>query len=160
MLILATHYDIQVPTEKEDGRLRMRQGFKELPYQKWFDQPSYEILASLKQTFFSSLQPLNLSPDFESFRDWLDDLRVSFRFGIRAKETYEDRLITLRHRQSGGGLGVEVTPKFDDETLGGHADYFALIDPVRRLKGELEGLIIRYDPSISTPTDDEVDPGR
>jgi hypothetical protein len=66
--------------------------------------------------------------------------------------------VTLQ--QGRGNSSEDEAPEFDDETLGGHVDYSALIDPVRRLKGELEGLIIRYDPSISTPTDDEVDTGR
>jgi hypothetical protein len=33
---------------------------------------------------------------------------------------------------------------FDDETLGGHVHYSALIDPTRNLKGKLKGLVIRY----------------
>ena len=33
MLILATHYEIQHPTEEGEGGLRMRQGLEELPYE-------------------------------------------------------------------------------------------------------------------------------
>jgi len=43
------------------------------------------------------------------------------------------------------GLEDEDIPPFDNETLGGHVHYSALINPVRRLKGGLEGLVIRYD---------------
>jgi hypothetical protein len=42
--------------------------------------------------------------------------------------------------------------QFDNETLGGHVNYSALINPVRSLKGELKGLDIRYDPK-ATPKD-------
>ena len=149
MLILATHYDIQPPTEEEDGGLRMRQSYNELPYEIWFGQPSYETLSALKHAFFSKRRSLDLSPDFEDFRDWLEDLRLSFRLGINAKETHEIYSTALRQRQ---GDRSGVAPEFDDETLGGHVNYSALIDPVCRLNGELEGLIIRYDPSISAPT--------
>ena len=151
MLVLVTHYEIQLPTEEEGGGLYMRQGFKELPYGMWFGQPSYEALASLKRAFFSSLRHFNLSPDFEDFRDWLWDLRLSFRRGIRAKDIHEDGLMILRRCQSDGSEN-KAASQFDDETLEGYLDYSALIGPVRGLKGELEGLIIRYDPSISTST--------
>jgi len=150
MVILATHYEIRLPTEEEGG-LRMRQGLKKPPYQTWFDQPSYEILACHKYVFLSDVEDLNLSPAFEDFDDWLWDLRLSFRLGIRAKQDHED-LIALRWRQGGGPENGDAL-EFDYEALGGHVDYSALIDPVRRLKGKLEGLIIRYDSSRSISND-------
>jgi hypothetical protein len=145
MLILATNYDIEVPSEQEEGGMRVRQGLKELPYESWFGQPSHTILAAFKRTLFSSLVPLDLSPDFEDFRGWLEALHMSVQKGFRAKETYEDRFLTDESED-------EAATEFDGETLGGHVNYSALIDPVRSLKGELEGLIIRYDPSLSTST--------
>ena len=151
MLILVTRYEIQPLTEKEEGGLRMRQGLEELPYQNWFGEPTYDALADHKRTFFSKLQDLDLSPDFEDFREWLEELRLSFRLGIHAKENYEDALMALQSRRRGGSEGG-VTRKFDYETLDGHAEYSTLIDPAHDLKGELEGLVIRYDPSLSTPT--------
>ena len=78
-------------------------------------------------------------------------LRLAFRRGLRVKETLEDDLITPRQRQNSGSED-EIIPGFDNETLGGYVDYSTLIDPVRGLEGELEGLIIRYDPSLSTST--------
>ena len=151
MLILATHYEIQPPTEKEEGGLRMRQGLDELPYKLWFGQPTYKALAHYKHGFFSDMGRLNLSPDFEDFRSWLMDLRRSFRRGIRAKETYQDELEVLLENQ-GDGFEDEATPEFEYETLGGHVHYSTLINPVRELQGKLRGLIIRYDPSLSTST--------
>ena len=149
MLILATHYEIRLPTEKEEGGLRMRQGLKELPYQAWFDQPLYGTLASLKRAFLSGAKDLNLSPAFEDFRYWLRVLRLSFGEGIQAERIREQKLLDLQSGQ-GDGSGNEAASEFDDETSGGNVDYSRLIDPVRRLKGELGGLIIRYSPSCST----------
>ena len=66
ILVLATQYDIRPPTEEEGG-LYLRQGFKELPHQSWFDQPSYWTLAALKHAFFTKPTNLDLSPSFKDF---------------------------------------------------------------------------------------------
>ena len=146
MLILATHYEIQLPTEEEEGGLRMRQGLEELPYEMWFDQPSYRTLASLKYDFLSDSERLDLSPDFEDFRNWLGRLRRSFRKGFRAKQIHEELMTQSDESED------EAASEFDDGTLGGRVDYSTLINPVRKLKGKLEGLVIRYEPSLSTST--------
>lgn len=144
MLILTTQYDIHPPTEEEDGGLRVRrQEFEELPYAIWFSEPSLEDLASYKHTIFSNLRRLDLSPAFEDFRDWLDDLRMSFQQGFRARDTYENKYRFDSESED------EDTSEFDGETLEGHVDYSALINPVRKLKGKLKGLIVRYPPSTS-----------
>ena len=148
MLILATHYEIQLPTKGEKGGLRTRNGLRELPYQTWFGQTSYRALSSFKHTFFSNLEPFDISPSFEDFRGWLSDLQLVFGQGICSKVIHTQGLVALRQRQDGG----LDTPTFDHETLGGHVSYSALIDPVRKLKGKLKGLIIRYDPPLSTST--------
>ena len=150
MLIVATHYEIQPPTEKEEGGLRMRQGLEALPYQKWFGEPTYDTLASHKRDFFSTRRGFNLSPDFRDFYDWLWDFYMSFRQGFRDEETHKDSIAFLRRQ--GGAPEQGAALEFDCETLGGHVNYSALIDPVRKLKGGLEGLIIRYDPSLPTST--------
>ena len=67
-----------------------------------------------------------------------------------SKEIHEEELATLQQCQ-GGESEDKLTLKLDGEILGGYVDY-ALIDPVRRLKGKRKGVIIRYDPSLSTPT--------
>lgn len=149
MLILVTHYEIQPPTNGEGGGLRTRQGLKELPYQGWFNQESCKTLACLKYCFFTRYTNLNLSPDFEDFRGWLKDLYYSFMQGFRSKVDYGDKLERSRWCKDEGS-GDEAMPTFDDETLGGHVHYSALINPVRKLKGGLEGLIIRYDPTLQT----------
>ena len=157
MLILATHYEIQPSTEKEEGGLRVRQGLDELPYQLWFGQPTYKALAHYKRGFFSNLEDLDLSPTFKDLHDWLWDLRLSFRKGIRGRDIHEESA-ALRRRQ-GGVSEKGAIPEFDYETLGGYADYSTFINPVSKLKGKLRGLIVRYDPSLSTSTA-QVDAGR
>lgn len=147
ILAVAARYEIQAPEEGREGGMRMRDG--ELPYQMWFDRRSWKILARFKRPFLFSGGDLRLSPAFEDFEDWLEDFRYAFGEGFRSKVDHRRELARrLRHRDEGSE--VEVVPAPDEETLGGHVQYSALIDPVRRLKGKLEGLIIRYDPSIQT----------
>ena len=74
---------------------------------------------------------------------------MSFRHGLRAKEIHKESIAFLRRK--GGASEQGAMPEFDCETLGGHVNYSSFIDPVRRLKGGFEGLVIRYDPSLSTP---------
>ena len=150
MLILATHYEIQLPTKGENGGLRTRQGLKELPYQMWFGQQSYRALALFKQAFFQNLDDLDISPSFEDFRGWLEELHLSFLRGSCSQGIYGEGLALWQHRD--GGSEDEVMLKFDDETLGGHVNYSVLINPVPKFKGKLKGLIIRYDPSLPTST--------
>ena len=149
MLILAIQYEIQLPTSEEEGGLRMQQGLRKLPYQRWFNQPLYETLASLKCSFLSDVVDLNLSLAFKDFHHWLLHIHRSFEEGINAKRIHKNKLIALQWDQ-GDGSENEATPGFDGETLGGNIDYSRLIDPVYGLKGELEGLIICYNPSRST----------
>ena len=150
MLILATHYEIQAPKEGEEGGVRLRQGLKKLPYQEWFDQPSYKALANSKKAFFSDFEDLDLSPGFEDFGCWLKALRVSFRRAIRSKQIYEEG--PMSPQQEDGATEGGVIPTFDNETLAGHIRYPALIGPVSDLKGKLGGLVIRYGLSKPSPT--------
>ena len=150
ILILATHYEIEAPKKGNAGGVRTRQGLKVLPYQAWFDQPSYETLAESKQAFISNLKYLNLSPTFENFRGWLEDLHLSFQTGFISKQIHCRDLLSLQRRR-GGTSESRVIPTFDNETLAGHIQYSALVDPASSLKGGLEGLIVRYKPSPSSP---------
>jgi len=141
MLIVATRYEIEPTTKKQRGGLRARRGLKDLPYQDWFNQASYKALAYSKSNFFLKPTYLDLSPAFEDFRGWLVDFRRSFLEGFRSKQDYVEL-----HQHKGDGLGGEVVATFDEETLGGHVDYSALIHPVSKLKGKLGELIVRYNP--------------
>ena len=152
MLILATHYEIQAPKKNESGGVRLRKGLRELPYQTWFDHPSYKGLADSKKAFFLELEHLNLSPTFEGFRGWLLHLQASFNCGFQAKIRHDsqqkirERLMAEPSEQTED----EVKPvAFDGETLGGHLTYSTLIRPARRPTGALKGLVIRYDPPSS-----------
>ena len=146
MLIIATHYEIELPTEEKDGGMRTRDG--KLPYQRWFDEPSYEALASFKLSLFTKSTNLDLSPSFKDFDGWLIDLCDSFLQGFLYQRGYNSKLV--RSRKMGQGSEDQDAPTFDDETLGGHVGYSTLINPVRELKGELEGLVIRYKSRPST----------
>ena len=145
MVILATHYEVQAPKEGEDEGLRARQGLQKLPYQARLDEPSCTTLAAIKHDFIWNSQSLDLSPTFEDFRGWLTRLRRSFSRGSVARSRI---LLQTDPEES---CDKDAPAIFDDETLGGHLNYSSLIDPVRDLKGKLEGLVIRYDPQPPSP---------
>jgi hypothetical protein len=128
----------------------MRGGYR--PYQGWFNQKDYGILGNEKSSFFTRSKPIELSPCFEDFRVWLEELQLQFVDGFTLKTRYMmKQKRRLRHGTSAG----EVDNSFDDETLGNNIHYASFIGPVRWLSGELKGLIIRYDPKaipLPTPT--------
>jgi len=140
MLILATHYEIQAPKKGKGGGVRMRKG--RLCFQDWFDAPNYIVLGGIKSDFLGRLSPFEVSPSFNDFHDWLLIFYEFFACGIQAKRRH-DLQQTMRRRRAGDGVAPLA---FDEETLGGHLTYSALIDPARHLTGKLEGLVIRYDP--------------
>ncbi|KAF9643991.1 hypothetical protein BDM02DRAFT_3122635 [Thelephora ganbajun] len=113
--------------EETKRQVVMRKG--DLPYEDWFEAPSYATLGSLKGSFFPDTQDIHLSPPFEGLRAWLQSLQFNFSEGF-----------TLKSSSAG-----EAIP-FDDETLGGYIHYSSLIEPLHQLTGELKGVIIRYDP--------------
>jgi hypothetical protein len=141
------------PDARGKSQVVMREG--PLPYQTWSSMQDYETLGGIKEHFFLHTPAIELSPAFESFRPWLEVLRYHFSTGFNSKNLYSSVQKKLPSwvpaRGSGGGAPVP----FDDETLGGRIDYSAFIEPTRYLKGELEGLIIRYEitsPLLPTPT--------
>ena len=115
-----------------------------LPYQKWFNQRDYDILGSLKESFFTETRDIELSPTFEDIRKWPEQLQYCFSDGFEAKYSRKKR------KQRAGDSAGELPP-FDDETLGGNINYSSLIEPTRRLPGKLSGLKIRYNPPSSPP---------
>jgi len=117
----------------------MREGTP--PYQKWFNQCDYDTLGSIKESFFTRMKPIELSPSFEDIRTWLEEVQYLFAEGFELKAGH-----ARRKRR------IQLAP-FDDETLGGNVDYSSFIEPTQRLTGELEGLTIRYNiPSPPPPT--------
>ena len=153
MLITFAHHTIcrtGVGSGGEDKLQVVRREGK-LPYQDWFEEGD-KILGVLKWTLFSHLGTMKLSPSFEAFRMWLVCLRRFFRQGKMRKvdhELYETREQVPWWARSDADEH-EPAP-FDEETLGGCITYSTLIEPVRHLTGELEGLVIRYDPSPYLP---------
>ena len=112
-----------------------------LPYQRWLDEWDHETLGYIKSSFITCEKYIELSSNFEDFRPWLEDLQYQFSQGFMFRNIHQsgDR---RKYPQGSGELG-----SFDDETLGGYVHYSSLIGPVRYLTGELQGLVIRYDPS-------------
>ena len=118
-----------------------------LPYQDWFDEQHDYSLGICKWDFILKMKTIHLSPPFEDFRVWLQSVGYCLYGGIRYRICHpRNRSRPSWQLEEGGGTGeAEPTPPFDDETLGGLVDYSAIVGPTRHLKGELEGLIIRYD---------------
>jgi len=152
MLILATHYEIQAPKGKGGG-VRMRKGKHH--FQRWFDMPNYDTLAAAKSSYFrTNFEIPEVAPSFKDFYGWLLELQMSFACGFLVRRP---QLLPLK---GGGFLKIEGqacccgggTSVFDEETLGGHITYSTIVEPTRHLTGELEGLIIRYNPPPSSPS--------
>jgi len=139
------HSSGEADTEAKSGAV-MREG--RLPYAEWFGTRNYASLGKYKSSFFLDLEDIDLSPPFEDFRVWLEDLQYRFSEGISARDAR-----MRREKRAGNSAGSP----FDDETLGGHINYSFFIEPVGRLTGQLEGLTIRYtstvDPTSAAPAD-------
>jgi len=138
MLLIAARHTIKTPEGEEKPRVMMRRS-RRLPFQKWFNEQSYDTLGSLKGTFFSDMQRIELSRVFEDFRPWLRVLQHCFSTGFKRKpdRSYDDLPDWFR---AGNGPAVS---QFDDETLGGYIKYDAIIKPATHLHGALEGLVVR-----------------
>ena len=75
MLLLCARHKFD-PSKKVKWPLVMREG--KLPFGDWFKEPNYAKLGMFKASFFSRMEPIELSPAFEYFRGWLLRLRRSF----------------------------------------------------------------------------------
>jgi len=147
MLLMAARHKIETPKGEKKPRVLMR-GLEGLPYADWFDEPRYHLLGSLKSTFFSNMQAIELSPDFKDFRPWLEDIRDCFSDGFKL------RPVPRKEPPKEWRKAKLATAKFDDETLGGCVNFPAVLEAVSHLKGALEGLTVRYpkNPPASAPT--------
>ena len=142
MVMLASRYEIRAP-KGGGGGVQILQDPGELPFDDWFDKPSYKQLADSKRGFLTQARgDLELSPTFEDFRDWLRAIRVSFRKGVIAQQTHGDLVDERMHEKK---RRRKAMPQFDEETLGGHVYYSTLVDPAPKLKGKLKGLVVRYE---------------
>ena len=147
MLLMCGRHTIGEREAGKEAQMQviMREG--KLPYQRWFDQRDYVMLGSFKGTFFTEMRAIELSPTFEDFRPWLLDLQRCFSQGFMSQ------LFSINQKKWAGvptdGAGPTPVP-FDEETLGGNISYSNIINSARSLKGKLAGLIVRYDPPITT----------
>ena len=161
MLLVAARYTL-VPANGDSnagGNFQMvrREGTR--PYQRWFDTQDYETLGCIKNSFFRNRGAIELSPAFEDFRPWLKDLRLCLSKGFKYKICHpsnEGKRPSWRRKAEGSASGVTPFPvPFDNETLGGHVDYSSIVQSTRYLKGELGGLVVRYEtplPPVPAPT--------
>jgi len=127
-------------TKKQRLPVIMRVGLR--PYEEWFGNQNYSVLGKVKASFFSDMEAIELSPPFHDFRPWLLTLQSRFSRGFSTKAIH---IINLQECEDSA---EELVP-FDNETLGGYILSSSFIEPVPRLTGELEGLIVRYDPPPS-----------
>ena len=142
MLLLCARHEFD-PSGEAERPVVMREG--EIPYGDWFNEQNYGKLGIFKAYFFSQMGAIELSPAFEDIRKWLVHLQYCFSDGFELKNSYKKR------KERAGDSAGELPP-FDDETLGGQINYSSLIEPARRLKGELEGLTVRYTSPSPPPT--------
>ena len=152
MLLLGARHTIVPakggPDTGGGSQVVMRKGSR--PYQAWFDAQRYATLGSIKLSFFLVKEPIELSTPFEVFRPWLKAVSRRFSKGFKSKTFYSnDELSSGSDEPAGGSAGGAPVP-FDDETLGGHVNYSTIIKPTRSLKGELAGLVVRYNPPPPT----------
>ena len=152
MLLTASRHMIGTPEGEDKPRVILRK-FLALPFENWFNETCYHTLGSLKGTFFSDMQLITLSQDFEDFLPWLEDLQQCFSTGFKHKPSYDNQARKIWR--------VAVKPaavqpiEFDDETLGGQITYDTILAAVPYLTGKLEGLVIRnpkWSPAPASPT--------
>lgn len=152
LLVLCGHYTIG-HTRGQSGseeKLQLIERDGRLPYHYWMAKEDY-WLEYFKGCFIEDGMRIELSPTFEVFRMWLEDLRSRFANGF--KKRYEKRMEEQNRKRSldksedlpWSHVGEPI--QYDDETFGGYIDYSTFIEGARRMTGELEGLVVRYDPS-------------
>ena len=144
VLLMGARHTIGTPKGEEKPRVIMR-GSRALPYEKWFNETCYLTLGLHKGALFSQMQTIQLSPVFEDFRPWLEDLQSCFSDGFKQKPYATNK----RPLPSWRTPAKSTAAQFDDETLGGHITYATVITPIPYLTGKLKGLVIR-DPQSSS----------
>jgi len=146
MLLMAARHTIRTPKGEKKPRVLMR-GPKGLPYDDWFNEQRYSVLGSLKSSFFSNMQDIELSPDFEDFRPWLKGLQYRFSEGFKRRPSPDGGVPDWATADS---VKPAAAP-YDDETLGGYVKYATILAPIPSLTGALKELAIRYPESIPAP---------
>ena len=136
------------PTQKMVLRMERRL------YETWFNEQDYAILGNQKFGFLrenAKVEPIELSQPFEGFRKWLGDIRYCLWEGFNSKYARDGGTppdwMVRKAGKSLGRVGPALAP-LDDETLDGYVSYSSIINPIYDLKGDLEGLVVRYDPDL------------
>ena len=119
MFIMCGHHTIgHTGGEGTDGRLRAVTRSGKLPYQTWFEAQGH-TLGCVKGSFIFGWETIELSPPFEDFRMWLEELQCLFLEGFYLQ--FDARFNRCARCRAG------LVP-FDDETLEGCVDYSTLIE--------------------------------
>ena len=84
MLLTAARHTIETPEGEEKPRVIMRRSGN-LPFERWFNQPLFDMLGSLKATFLLKMQPITLSRTFRDFLPWLRGLQLCFSTGLKQR---------------------------------------------------------------------------
>ena len=138
MLLTAARHMIGTPEGEDKPRVILRESWN-LPFKNWFNETCYHTLGSLKGAFFSDMQPITLSRDFEDFFPWLKDLQQSFSsgfsLGLFSSNMRMDPILRAAFNST--------VAEFNDGTLGGRVTYATIMARVPHLTGELQGLVIR-----------------
>jgi hypothetical protein len=152
MLMMCGRHSIEKRGDGKEAKMQvvMREG--RLPYEDWYNERNYTTLGLSKESFFTKAKAIELSPPFEDFRPWLLDLQYCFSQGFKSRPTPINQEVELRRERAGRSTGraKPTLVPFDEETLDGYITYSDIIDSARSLKGKLAGLIVRYDPPITT----------
>ena len=149
MLLTCTRHTVDCAQDKStNGPLQTVIQGGQPPYQRWFDEQGYAVLGGYKSAFFSSKAPLQLPQHFTEFRWWLLSIKSLFRKGFRADVAHSEAVEAQLYLE----CSADEIDSFDDETLGGYVTYSSFIEPVRGLRGTLEGLVIRYNPETGPLT--------
>ena len=157
MVLLVAAQHTTTPTEggpNTEPKCRVVMQEVVLQYRKWFDTQDHETLVSIKESFFSSKRKrsIELPPTFKAFRPWLKEVRRKFAKGLNCmnQNSITDEELDWGEKQAGKSANdpTSAPVPFDDEALDGRVDYSTVIEPPRRFKGELKGLIIRYDTKV------------
>jgi hypothetical protein len=134
--------------ENGKGLWRIIMRKEPLPYATWFNQQNYHTLGGIKCSFLmdEDEEPIELSPAFEDFRPWLEDILSSLSNGFVDRRALKKKLPKWEEEEvTESTSGAQPAPVlFDDETLGGNFGYSAFVKPIPCLKGELKGLVVRY----------------
>ena len=119
MLLTVACHLILTHKRNRGGRL-IRWKVNRLPYKDWFRGTYYHLLGSLKLSFITKIETIEVSPEFRNFCTWLPALQQCF-VGFKRKPL--PRVLKLQ-------TPTGVQQDFDNETLGREITYTNILADV------------------------------